>query len=43
LLDGHRSARDLADALTAEFGREIPEAWTARLLKVLTQLKLVTP
>ena len=43
LLDGHRTTRDLADALTVEFGREIPEAWTARLLKVLARLKLVTP
>jgi hypothetical protein len=43
LLDGHRTTRDLADALTVELGREIPEAWTVRLLKVLARLKLVTP
>jgi len=43
LLDGHRTTRDLADALTVELGREIPEAWTARLLKVLARLKLATP
>jgi hypothetical protein len=43
LLDGHRTTRDLADALTVELGREIPEAQTARLLKVLARLKLATP
>src|SRR6185436_16294291 len=43
LLDGRRTARDLADALTIGFGREIQEAWVAQLLKVLSELKIVTP
>jgi hypothetical protein len=43
LMNGQRSTGDIADALTIELGRDVPEAWVARLVAILTQLHLVAP